>query len=167
MTQGSVHPNDFGPYIDGEVSDARYGEISAHLDACPDCRREAADWRSLDALVRSGAERIEVPPFQWARIAARLESPAPAGWWPRFRSPGRPWNRALQAGLATLVLGGALITVFQYYRTMETRQLLLAVTRYAEEESLRISADGNPFRLAAASEDNPFARPLAGGGAGR
>ena len=163
MNQNLNHPENFGPLIDRDLSDPLYEEIAGHLNECAGCRQELHNWQSVDALFRSADPGIDVPPFQWQRIAAQLREPAPTGILARFRSSLRPWKFAWNTGLATLALGIALMTGFQFYRIMETKELLLAVTRYANEEGERIGADGNPFRLAAASESNPFIKsPFSG-----
>ena len=163
MNRDAGHPENFSPYLDKDVLDPKHEEIRLHLSECSRCRDEVGRWQSVEAMFRSGESEIELPPFQWQRIAAQLREPAPTGILARFRSSLRPWKFAWNTGLATLALGIALMTGFQFYRIMETKELLLAVTRYANEEGERIGADGNPFRLAAASESNPFIKsPFSG-----
>ena len=62
------------------------------------------------------------------------------------------WNIALSA----VVIAAVVFSGLEYSRNIQEKQLLLAVTSYAQEEGARISADGNPFRTGAAAEENPF-----------
>ena len=38
-------------YIDGSLSPAATRAVAAHLDACPQCARELAQWRAILRLV--------------------------------------------------------------------------------------------------------------------
>jgi len=65
-------------HVSGHLDAALRVVVEAHLDLCPSCRGELA------ALAEPGgrflAEAPEVPPSEslWARLASRIEAPAPA-----------------------------------------------------------------------------------------
>jgi len=159
----SSHPEDFCPYLDRDSSDPKYEEIRRHLDVCVPCHDEVRNWQSFDSIFRSDAAEIEAPPFQWQRIAARIQPPVPVGILARIRPLFQPWKLAWNVTLATIFLGAVIFSGIEYRNSFEEKQLLLAITRYAEETGSRIAADGNPFQTAAAEHDNPFARsPFAG-----
>jgi hypothetical protein len=159
----SGHPEDFGPYLDRDSSDPKYEEIRRHLDACVPCQDELRNWQSFDSTFRSGAAEIEVPPFQWQRIAAQIQTPTPIGILARLRPLFQPWKLAWNVTLATILLGAVIFSGIEYRKDFEEKQLLLAITRYSQEEGERIAADGNPFQTAGAERNNPFARsPFAG-----
>ena len=171
MNRIEGHPEDFGPYLDRDFSDRKYEEIRKHLETCVRCRNEVRDWQSFDSMFRSADADIEVPSFQWQRIAARLQAPAPSGILARLRPLLQPWKLAWNVTLATILLGAVIFSGLEYRKNFEEKQLLLAITRYAQEEGQRIVADDNPFGTVAAERDNPFARSPFGGesrpGAGR
>lgn len=162
------HPEDLTPFLNGEITDPGYLEIKSHLDGCAQCRSEVEKWRSFDALFRSEDEELEVPHFQWQRIAAHLRDPIPAIKPAGLSRFFQPWKLAWNLTLATLVLTGVLFTGFEYRKNLEEKQLLLAVTDYAMGEGQRVGSGNNPFRLANAPDNNPFSengnvnRPAAG-----
>jgi anti-sigma factor RsiW len=157
MKRVLTHPENFCSYLDHDTSDSGYEQIRAHLDECPMCREEVKGWESVDAWFRSGEFSIEVPPFQWQRIAARLQEPEPVGLLARLRTLFHPWKLTWNVALGSLVLAGMILGGLEYRRNAEEKQLLLAVTRYVAEEGARIGAEENPFRVAATS-DNPFSK---------
>lgn len=158
MKSAMEHPEDFSLYLDGETADPGYEEIRLHLETCARCREEVRNWRSLDSMFRSDESAIEVPPWQWQRIAAHLEAPLPAGRLAGIGRIFRPWSFAWNLTLTSLLLAGMLIGGMEYRNTLEERQLLLAVTNYAANEGQRIAAEGNPFRDRNVTTDNPFSQ---------
>ena len=157
------HPEDFCPYLDRDSSSQKYEEIRRHLESCVRCRDEVRYWQSFDSTFRSADADIEVPPFQWQRIAMRLRTPAPAGILARLRPLFQPWKLAWNVTLATILLGAVIVSGLEYRKNTEEKQLLFAIAQYAQEEGQRTLANDNPFRAVAADRDNPFARsPFAG-----
>ena len=157
------HPEDFSPYLDRDFSSRKYEEIRQHLENCVQCQDEVRNWQSFDSMFRSANADIEVPPFQWQRISARLRTPAPAGILARLRPLFQPWKLAWNVTLATILLGAVIFSGLEYRKSFEEKQLLLVIARYAQEEGQRIVADDNPFRAVAVERDNPFAKsPFAG-----
>ena len=53
MNQCAQFRQQFSAYLDGAVSGAAMHEIAAHLEDCPGCTTEFAQWRSAQALVSS------------------------------------------------------------------------------------------------------------------
>jgi anti-sigma factor RsiW len=155
---GTEHPEDFSPYLDGDRDDRRYEHIRDHLAACPECRRELQIWSSLDDLFRTPDTQIEVPPFQWSRIEAQLQSrqPVPTGWWRPLLQSHR---FALSAALTVLLLVAVTLSGVGYRRHMESRDLA-ALSVFSESEIRRIESAGNPFRslVVDRSDENPFSR---------
>ncbi len=158
MNRDTGHPEDFSPYLDKDVLDPKHEEIRLHLSECSRCRDEVRRWQSVEAMFRSGESEIELPPFQWQRIAARLQPQPPLGLLARFQLQSRPWKLAWNMTLGTLLLGAMIVSGLEYRKYSEEKQLLLAVAQYAKEEGRRIAEDGNPFRIATAAENNPFAQ---------
>jgi anti-sigma factor RsiW len=154
------HPEDFGPYLQGEASDPKFQEVRAHAEECARCQDEVRMWKSVDELFRSPESEIPVPPFQWQRIQARMQASAPAGLAGRLPLVFRRWKPAWSGALVTLALGTMIVTGIGIRKSLEERQLLLAITQYAQEESRRIAADENPFRVPTGSEQGPFDRSL-------
>ena len=159
MKEANQHPEDFGACLDIASADPRREEIGRHLERCRECRDELGRWRAAEALFRLPELELEVPPFQWQRIQARLEAvdaraerPNPIWVWLR--------PRALGFGMAVPVLFFALITAagLQYRNHVENEQLA-ALKAYSEGVQYSLRTAGNPFRGAVpgdASGENPF-----------
>jgi hypothetical protein len=163
VNKAGDHPENFGPYLDRVSTDPECEEIRHHTVGCIRCQDEVRNWQSLDALFRSRQDEIEVPPFQWQRIAAQIRQPAPAGVLARFALFFKPQKLVWNAVLATFLLGAVIFAGIEYLKNTEEKMYLLAITRYATVEIKQVTADGNPFQTASASYDNPFAKsPFAG-----
>jgi len=86
-------------YVTGQLDEADRVRVEAHLAACADCERQVALDRRLVREFRALTPEVE---SGWARLRARIESPAPA----RTRRPGaieQFWalvSRPAVAGLA-------------------------------------------------------------------
>lgn len=95
-------------YLDGQLPPAERAAVAAHLAGCATCRQEAD---ALDGLLREARTlpRSLTPPRElWTGIEQRL-APAPAA----FRRPrGLPAWAGLAAGLALMLLGAALATLW-------------------------------------------------------
>lgn len=152
MSDTSRHPEDFSPYLDKDLEDSRYQEIENHLNSCRQCAEELNVWQKTDSLFRAPELVLDVPPFQWSRIAARLQEPV--------QVPVRQrWLRLLFARPAIWGIAAAVVFVSAAllggleYRRKENREKMLAhiLTTPGEQAS-------NPFReyLALKTENNPF-----------
>ena len=98
-------------YFDGELAAADREEVTAHLIACGNC---ATDFESLAAeqeLFARYDRNVEVPPFLWTRIAARMPA-AHRRLFDLFSV------RSFAAGVAMVLLA---ITIGLLYLTAETQ----------------------------------------------
>ena len=59
-------------YFDGELPIAEREQVTAHLIACGDCAAEFDSLTSEQELFARYDREVEVPPFLWTRIAARM-----------------------------------------------------------------------------------------------
>ncbi|ABI67486.1 anti-sigma factor family protein [Syntrophomonas wolfei] len=78
----------FSPWIDHEMEDAEREALQLHLDSCPDCQHELADWERISALLReslaeAAEERTAPPELTRAVMITLREQGQPkrlAGW---------------------------------------------------------------------------------------
>jgi anti-sigma factor (TIGR02949 family) len=66
-------------YLDGELAHTDREQVAAHLIACGDCAEEFDSLSSEQELFARYDRGVEVPPFLWTRIAARM-SARPRRW---------------------------------------------------------------------------------------
>ncbi|MFH1575045.1 MAG: hypothetical protein ABIG68_13765 [Acidobacteriota bacterium] len=165
MKEKSGHPEDLRPYLDANVSHPEFEGLRAHIESCGHCLEEARTWRTLNGLVRAHAPEIEVPPFQWQRIAARLsERPRPSRFvqlLASLRVHRLAWNAAVGAVLvAAITISG--LEIHQYRQ----ERALTPIAVYSEAEGRRLLSAENPFRgfVEAATDQNPFARIISEAG---
>ena len=59
-------------YFDGELAVTDREQVAAHLIACGDCAEEFASLGEEQELFAGYDRNVEVPPFLWTRIAARM-----------------------------------------------------------------------------------------------
>jgi len=158
MDSTAKHPDDFGPYLDGDAGDRRYEEIRHHLDGCRKCREEIRIWHSLDDLFRNPEAQIEVPPFQWTRIEAQLEARKP-GIMGRLNRLLQSRRLAWSAAFTLVLIAAVTFSGVGYRRHLEKRDFA-ALAVFNESETRRISEAENPFRalLGGAPDVNPFRR---------
>lgn len=153
------HLEDMSPYLDRDISDPRYAEIEAHLAACRECREEERDWRSMEAAFRTADLDLEVPPFQWQRIVARIQSgPSVVDWRHRLASFIRfalPTRRAVVAFAAFVAVVS--LATFEYWKTRSEQRILAEIARYDAEWHTQFPSE-NPFR--SYEEPLPSANPF-------
>jgi len=89
-----------GPYVDGELTDARRAEVAAHLGGCADCAGRVEMLTGLTQSLREGLVRYPAPDLLEARIRASLEEP---------RQSSRTTTRA--STIARFAVAGVLIAV--------------------------------------------------------
>jgi anti-sigma factor RsiW len=95
------------PAVDGRLSGKDQEQFQEHASACPPCRHDYEEERSLAALIRSRLQPARVPDCVLASIlAGTLESEAPA---PSGGAPGSFLRRAHRAPLAAFVLAFAIV----------------------------------------------------------
>lgn len=93
-------------WLGGELDAATAASVAAHLERCPECRREAeaqrAAWRALESVATAPSPRGSV----WPAVRRRTFG-AGAGNWFFGRSPVVRWSLAALT-VAAGVLGGRL-----------------------------------------------------------
>jgi hypothetical protein len=158
MNRRVEHPLNLTILLDGNAADKECQEIKQHVESCAQCKEEIRVWESLDDLVRSEELIIEVPPFQWQRIQARLATSRPAvGSWMRFFALTKPRLVAWRAAAAVLVIGLAVLFGWQYYYKVNQLNQLKTLEAFSQAESLRLSTARNPFSAFGESAiGNPF-----------
>lgn len=106
-------------FVDGMLSNADVVRVSAHLDVCPDCAREAAGMRKMLAAV-ADVEEVEPPTGLRARIAAAtVEKVSPLQ---RLSRVGSTIFQPAKVGLAAGVAGVAAIIIFAVGRPNQPAQ---------------------------------------------
>jgi anti-sigma factor RsiW len=131
---------EFSDYLDGAVSGAAMQEISQHLEKCPPCADEFAEWRNAQALL-SSLGPAKAPRDLSLRLRVALSHEAADStqhnldrWRIRWENTVRPLVLQFSAGLAsTLLLIGS---------------VSLLVGMFASPESL--SARDQPLGMASA-----------------
>jgi predicted anti-sigma-YlaC factor YlaD len=58
--------------LDGRLDERSRGLLEEHLKVCPSCRKAAAEYRSMAALLQRGKEEAPLPRF-WERLQPRLK----------------------------------------------------------------------------------------------
>jgi anti-sigma factor (TIGR02949 family) len=92
--------NQFSRYLDGETSGKNMAALARHLEACPDCNREFAGWRTMQqALAISG--RAPAPENLQARLRAAIRDERQNN---THLSPVRRWSQLWHDTLAPLAL---------------------------------------------------------------
>lgn len=71
-------------YLDGELSDAEYDEIEAHLDSCAGCQEYYRELESAQNILRQNVS-FELPPGvdkdrMWRNIESQITIPQPSFW---------------------------------------------------------------------------------------
>lgn len=74
MTCKEIEPRLAG-LIDGALAEGEREKVEAHLQSCEDCRRELAELKASDALVKR-LEEVEPPPWLKARVMAHVREGA-------------------------------------------------------------------------------------------
>lgn len=155
------------PYLDGQTADKGYRAIQQHLDSCQECQAEIRTLKSLDSMFRLPEFEIQVPPYQWQRIRARLAGNAvERGWRGWLVAMLKPSKLAFSMTTSILLIFGMAFFGWEYRRHLAEDQFL-AIAAYSETERQRIGHAENPFRsyATAPSDENPFTRfqtPIAG-----
>lgn len=144
--------------VDGELDPDREAAVRDHLSACEGCAREAADRRSLSAVLKGAFDRAfadaEPAPEERPRIAAALAAPAR----PRIPFAARV-AAVLVIGLAGGLLASLLLApgpdrerVAMRMAELERRDRQLRAFQAGLEEDLgfveSVAAEDPPFRAA-------------------
>jgi anti-sigma factor RsiW len=101
---------EFSGYLDGAVSGTAMREISQHLEKCPACADEFAEWRNAQALL-SSLGPAKAPKDLGLRLRVALSHEAAdspqenlARWRIRWENTVRPLLLQFSAGLASTLL---------------------------------------------------------------
>ena len=74
--QIKINPENLEAWLDGELPEAEAAEVTRHMEACADCRKQARTYTQLtEALVDY---RATAPARRWPRIAAWVGAAAAA-----------------------------------------------------------------------------------------
>jgi anti-sigma factor RsiW len=119
VKQCAEYRQDFSAYLDGAVSGAAMRDIAAHLEACPVCTKEFAQWRNTQALV-SSIGPAKAPPNLGLRLRVAVSQQAAnttldklARGHIRWQNTIRPLLWQITAGFASTValLGGVAVLI--------------------------------------------------------
>jgi Putative zinc-finger len=110
MNECSRIRSDFSNYLDGAVSGAAMQTISLHLERCPECADEFAQWRYTQVLL-SSLGPAKAPKDLGLRLRVALSHEAShntrenlARWRVRWENTVRPLVLQASAGLASTLL---------------------------------------------------------------
>jgi anti-sigma factor RsiW len=147
-------------YLDGELPSADRSRCDAHLQACPECRREMETILRAQRLLTANLPELEPEPRLWSAVAASLPDGQRRRWWDFLRA--RPvWLAGGAAAILAVV--GAVAVIWQSQRglleTIDLQRELESHIRYRRT----VVAQGNPFgtgeppaEVRAKDPDNPF-----------
>lgn len=119
MKQCVHYLEEFSAYLDGAMTGAAMREIAAHLEACPACAGEFAQWRNTQALV-SSLGSAKAPPNLGLRLRVAVSQQAAntarekfARGQIRWQNTFRPLLWQITAGFASTValFGGVAVMV--------------------------------------------------------
>jgi anti-sigma factor RsiW len=96
-------------FLDDRLDAARQAEVRAHLQGCPQCRRqlEALQWVRDTALKRLPAEAV--PPALAGRVASALDEADRRDRAAARASVGPQWRKWAGAGVAALLAAAAVV----------------------------------------------------------
>jgi predicted anti-sigma-YlaC factor YlaD len=147
--------------IDGRLEGRDVELLGKHLESCRGCRKTAAEYRSMLALLRDGRDATPLPRF-WERLAPRLREETeivPLLFWER-------WSlRAIPVFLALVVLIGGVHFLTPAAGEMSQSATLLLENRDPLSETQAIfdvdKAETRTMMLMFASldEKTPLRRP--------
>lgn len=147
--------------LDGRLDGRAAGLLAEHLEACPACRKAAAQYRSMLALLRDGRSAEPLPRF-WERLEPRLREETeivPLLFWER-------WSlRAIPVFLALVVLiGGVLYVTPQAGEMTRSEALLLENADPISETNQIFAPDKSETRtmmlmFASLDDKTPLRRP--------
>ncbi len=119
MNQCAHYREQFSPYLDGAMTGGAMHEIAAHLESCPACNAEFAQWRSAQSLV-SSIGPAKAPSDLSLRLRVALSQEAANTAQEKFARGRVRWQNALSplvwqmtAGVASTfaLLGGVALLI--------------------------------------------------------
>jgi anti-sigma factor RsiW len=75
MNHADVKEN-LGPYRDGELTAADHAEVQSHLNLCPECRADLAQWDRVARQFFAKPASSEPSPYFSARVMVRVKASA-------------------------------------------------------------------------------------------
>jgi anti-sigma factor RsiW len=119
VNQCAHYREQFSPYLDGAMTGAAMHEIAEHLEGCPGCHTEFAQWRSAQSLI-SAIGPAKAPSDLSLRLRVALSQEAANTAEEKFARGRVRWQNALSplvwqitAGFASTValLGGVALLI--------------------------------------------------------
>lgn len=138
-------------YLDSELDARSTGEVSEHLDGCPECRQRFAAEERLERGMADALGGGAMPADEWESLEASLRRPA-VPWW-RWAAAAAALVAALALLLQTEPLQeGLLHEMMRAHRAVAAGDVALdlrtaerdAVDAFLDERSLAALADGLP-----------------------
>ncbi len=154
-------------FLDDELSQSRVCEVRSHIDSCPACTRELADFRAAVDLVSAHHRQLALHPAGWSKVLVELEDTGKTSWHGWLGFGFAHWQPVAIA----LTGFGLAVGLWSYQRHMESRRALerymiqYVQVREAQERKtfmgsvnpeagdvenpflpVRQTTEGNPFR---------------------
>jgi len=171
-------------YLDGELSEARTGQVKAHMASCPSCAAELQALKEAAEFVESRVHGVELRPELWQGIRGRIsgvEAPEPVVGLIGFIEIHR-WTAAATALGATFALAIGLWSYVRYEQSQkQLERYMNAYIQQREAQNASITPapkvppeqesaparfspivyrggyEGNPFlQVDSVPESNPF-----------
>lgn len=95
-------------FYDQELEPDTKAAVREHLDSCPECAEQLAQFRELSSLA-ADMRQPQVPAGMWSAIDASLEVQRH-----RANSAGTQWRRYSRVALAAVLLVGVSLALFSY-----------------------------------------------------
>jgi anti-sigma factor RsiW len=154
-------------YLDGELQQTRFREVEGHIERCQHCLEQLESLRRSSRFVERHLQELEPGPEIWNDLVARIAASRAVTHSPGLLGliSGRPWLTACLALAASIVLGVALLGLWNYRQSEQVLQQYMS--SYIQERDLAeqtvhaIAPETNPeFRTVDAQHleyrDNPF-----------
>jgi len=126
--------------LDGRLDERSREDLEEHLGVCPSCRKAAAEYRSMLALLREGREETPLPRF-WERLEPRLKEEqkvVPLVLWERLALHAIPVFAAL------VVLAAGLFIFTPQTREVSQSEALLMENTNPFSETRRLFEEKRP-----------------------
>jgi predicted anti-sigma-YlaC factor YlaD len=147
--------------LDGRLDERAAGLLQEHLRSCAACRKAAAEYRSMLALLRDGRDAAPLPRF-WERLEPRLREEreiVPLLFWERWSLRAIPVFLAL-----VVVIGGFLLLTPQGSEPSQSAALLFEDRDPLQETHAQFEVDKTgtgtmALMFASLDDKTPLRRP--------